>query len=91
MASLWSGARGTPAALSSGLRFLIAFNLVGPMLVCSDIRGYWGDYDDLEFIGFVPDTTTARFLHTFTDSSAGCTKRWQYTAEAVHVGSAIFP
>ncbi|MEA2626686.1 MAG: hypothetical protein QOD06_2731, partial [Candidatus Binatota bacterium] len=50
-------------------------------------RGYWGDYDDLQFVGFVEHTTTAKFLRTFTDSSARCTKRWEYTSENVHVGS----
>ena len=83
--------RGSPVSLADGTRFLIAFNLVDPLVVCSDTRGYWGDYDDLQFVGFLPKTTTARFLRTFTDSSAGCSKRWEYVAEAVHVGSAAFP
>jgi hypothetical protein len=83
--------RGSLGVLSNGARLLIAFNLINPLLVCPDKRGYWGDYDDLQFIGFVNDTTTAQFLRTFTDSSAGCTQRWQYTSGAVHVGSALFP
>lgn len=83
--------RGFLTALSSGTRFMITFNLVNPLLVCSDTRGYWGDYDDLQFIGFAPNSTTARFLRTFTDSSAGCIKRWTYVADHVHVSSARFP
>jgi hypothetical protein len=83
--------RGFLAALANGTRFLISSILVYPLLVCSDTRGYWGDYDDLQFVGFAPNSSAARFLRTFTDSSAGCTKRWEHLAEHVHVGSAAFP
>jgi len=83
--------RGTPAVLPNGTRLLIAFNLINPLLVCPDNRGYWGDYDDLQFVGFLPNSTTAKFLRTFTNSSAGCMTRWEYTSEQVHVGSAAFP
>lgn len=81
--------RGPLSSLSNGAHFMLAFPLVGPLLVCPDNRGYWGDYDDLQLVGFTGGT--ARFMRTFTDSSAGCNKRWDYVAEHVHVGSATFP
>lgn len=83
--------RGTLAVLPNGTRFMIGWKFVKPRLVCGDKRGYWGDYDDLQFIGFVKDTTTARFLRTFSDSSAGCTQQWEFMSDAVHVSSATFP
>jgi hypothetical protein len=51
--------------------------------VCSDTRGYFGDYDDTLLVGFKPPSAT--FMRFVTDSSAGCTKRWEYTATAQHV------
>jgi hypothetical protein len=86
--------RGTLFIAPNGTRALFAFDLDKPRLVCSDsgaTRGYWGDYDDLQFIGFKPNSTTAQFLRTFTDSSAGCTERWTFTSAAVHVSSLAFP
>ena len=83
--------RGSLAVLPDGSRFMIGFDFVEPHLVCGDDRGFWGDYDDLAFIGFAPDSVNARFLRTFTDSSAGCTKQWEFTSDAVHVSAAAFP
>lgn len=83
--------RGSLAIFPNGTRFMIAFDFVAPKLVCGDNRGYWGDYDDLQFIGFAENSVNARFLRTFTDSSAGCTKQWEYTSDAVHVSAAAFP
>lgn len=51
--------------------------------VCSDLRGYWGDYD-----GFLPiqvDGDRIRFMRFMTDSSRGCVKRWKYIGERQHV------
>ena len=73
----------------NGSRVLLTTHLTGPMLVCPDNRGYWGDYDDLQFIGFPPDGTDPQFIRTFTSSAAGCTRRWEHTSEHVHIGSAI--
>ncbi|HEV7239193.1 MAG TPA: hypothetical protein VGQ36_08130 [Thermoanaerobaculia bacterium] len=83
--------RGSLAVFPNGTRFMIGFDFVAPLLVCGDKRGYWGDYDDLQFIGFEKNSVNARFLRTYTDSSAGCTKQWEYTSKAVHVSSAAFP
>jgi hypothetical protein len=52
--------RGALAVLPDGSRIMVGFKLADQGLVCPDNRGYWGDYDDLQFIGFVKGTTTAR-------------------------------
>jgi hypothetical protein len=83
--------RGSLAVLPNGARLMIGFDFVEPHLVCGDDRGFWGDYDDLAFIGFAPSSVNARFLRTFTDSSAGCAKQWEFTSDAVHVSAAAFP
>ena len=51
--------------------------------------GYWGDYDDLEMIGF-DSAGNARFLRTVSDSSMGCVQRSQYTSHHVHITAGIF-
>jgi hypothetical protein len=83
--------RGGLAVLPNGSRIMFTVTLADQGLVCPDNRGYWGDYDDLQFVGFVKDTTTARFLRPFTSSLAGCIERTQYTSTHVHVRSATFP
>jgi hypothetical protein len=55
-------------------------------ILCADLRGYWGDYDDLQALGPVPGRTSNVFARTITDSSQGCSYRWQYTSSQVHVG-----
>ncbi|HUR79121.1 MAG TPA: hypothetical protein VM733_00040 [Thermoanaerobaculia bacterium] len=83
--------RGSLAVLPNGSRLMIGFDFVDPHLVCGDTRGFWGDYDDMAFIGFAPNSVNARFLRAFTDSSAGCNKQWEFTSDAVHVSAAAFP
>lgn len=86
--------RGVPMVLSGGARILISFNLTNPRLVCPDSqpgRGYWGDYDDLQFVGFAQGSVNAQFLRAFSDSSAGCIKRWAFTSEHLHVNAVRFP
>jgi len=56
--------------------------------VCPDDRGYWGDYDDLQFL----DRTAAgtpRFIRAYSDSTNGCQYQWEYTSKHLHVSSAI--
>jgi hypothetical protein len=83
--------RGAPTVLPDGSRSMVAFKLADQGLVCSDTRGYWGDYDDLQFIGFVKNTTTVQFLRAFTDSSAGCIERLKFESRHVHVRGVTFP
>jgi hypothetical protein len=63
---------------------LAIFQLANQIL-CADLRGYWGDYDDLQALGPVPGRTSNVFARTLTDSSQGCDYRWQYTSSQVHV------
>jgi hypothetical protein len=51
--------------------------------------GYWGDYDDLEIVGFSRGGA-AQFLRTVSDSSMGCQQRWLLTSHHVHITAAIF-
>jgi hypothetical protein len=75
---------------SNGTPLFIPFNLVDSLLVCPDLRDYWGDYQDLGFAGFGKDSTTARFVYAHTDSSSGCLTRWEYTSNRVHVSAVFF-
>ena len=79
--------QGNLAVLPNGTRILLPFKLIKSHLVCSDLRGYWGDYDDMELVGFT-SSQTAIFMRAFSDSSQGCTKRWEYTSHHLHVSSA---
>lgn len=65
--------------------FSIPVDIARNVPVCSDTRGYWGDYDD--FLPVQVDGDRIRFMRFMTDSSLGCTKRWQFTAETQHVGA----
>lgn len=68
----------------NGSAFTIPVDIIKDTPVCSDTRGYWGDYDDMLLTGFNNDggTNWVRFL---TDSSKGCTERWGFTGRAQHV------
>ena len=55
-------------------------------VLCADLRGYWGDYDDMHALGPIPDKTGNVFARTFTSSEAACSYRWQFTSSPVHVG-----
>jgi hypothetical protein len=64
----------------------IPVDLVKNIVVCSDTRGYWGDYDDMLHVGF--DNTTPAFVRFFSsDVGKGCTRRWGFSAEHQHVQS----
>ncbi|MEA2827669.1 MAG: hypothetical protein QOG43_2108 [Actinomycetota bacterium] len=82
--------QGNLAVLPGGARSMVPFRAVNGLLVCGDTRGYWGDYNELQFAGFEKDSTTARFLMAFTDSSQGCEKQWTFTSHHVHVSTVMF-
>lgn len=69
---------------ANGQAFTIPVDIIKDTPVCSDTRGYWGDYDDMLLTGFNGDGSSnwVRFL---TDSSKGCTKRWDFTGQNQHV------
>jgi hypothetical protein len=81
--------QGNLAVLADGARVFVPFSLPGGLLVCPDIRGYWGDYNELQFAG-IDQNGNAQFMLTFTDSSKGCITRWEYTSHHVHVTSVVF-
>jgi hypothetical protein len=51
--------------------------------VCSDLRGYWGDYDAHIIAHF--DWNNPRFTRFMTNSGQGCTQRWQFEGKTQHV------
>ena len=67
----------------NGSAFIFPVDILQNAPVCSDTRGYWGDYDAMIQTGW--QGTSSLWMRFTTDSSAGCTKRWEYTAEAQHV------
>jgi hypothetical protein len=82
--------QGNLVMLPNGARVFLSFPLTDAQVVCSDTRGYWGDYDDLQFAG-VTDSLVPRFLRAFTDSFKGCPQRTTYEAREVHTGAAVSP
>ena len=81
--------QGNLAYLPDGTRIYVPFNAMQQIPACPDLRGYWGDYDGLEIIGF-ESSGAAQFLRTVSDSSLGCQMRWEYTSHHVHISAAIF-
>lgn len=68
---------------AEGSAFIFPVDITQNAPVCSDTRGYWGDYDGMLMTGFSGSSTLwMRFL---TDSSAGCSQRWEFTAQAQHI------
>jgi len=83
--------RGALAVLpNKGPRVLLPFDVATNLDVCS-YGTYWGDYNDLQFAGFARDSTTARFLSAFSDSSKGCIEQSEYKSRHLHVSSAMVP
>jgi hypothetical protein len=71
-----------------GQPFSLPVDIVQNSPVCSDRRGYWGDYD-----GFVPSRVngdTVEFTRFMTDSSLGCDTRWQFMAKRQHVRAVTY-
>ncbi len=68
----------------NGAPFGIPVDIAKKIPVCSDQRGYWGDYDDMLLVGF--DNSTPAFVRfTSTDAGKGCSKRWTYISQHLHV------
>jgi hypothetical protein len=67
----------------NGNALIFPVDIVQNTPVCSDTRGYWGDYDDMIMTGF--QNTNGIWMRFLTDSSLGCSKRWEYTAQSQHV------
>lgn len=80
---------GDLVAQPDGQHGLAMDDLLNPQVPCPDLRGYWGDYHDLQFIGRKPDWSPAGFLYTFSDSTWGCEKRDQFTSRHLHVRGVV--
>jgi hypothetical protein len=76
-------ARGTLGYVS-GSALIIPVDIVKNTPVCSDTRGYWGDYDAMILAGFDPKLG-GTWMRFYTDSSSACSKRWEYEGVAQHV------
>jgi len=79
--------QGNLGVLPDGVRIFVPFDQILNLPVCPDDRGYWGDYNDLQFSGFAQNSTAAQFISTYTDSTQGCPERWEFTSQDVHVSS----
>jgi hypothetical protein len=67
----------------NGSAFIFPVDILKDTPVCSDTRGYWGDYDAMIQTGW--QDSSSLWMRFTTDSSAGCSKRWEYTGQAQHV------
>jgi hypothetical protein len=63
--------------------FMIPVDIVRNSAVCSDLRGYFGDYDG--FLYMQANGDSIRFMRFLTDSSLGCTRRWTFVGASQHV------
>jgi hypothetical protein len=67
----------------NGSPLAIPFDIAQNSPVCSDTRGYWGDYDG--FLSVQVDGDRLRFMRFTTDSSLGCSSRWTFVGRQQHV------
>lgn len=59
--------------------------------ICPDLRGYWGDYDDLQILNTDRNgTTTFIRAHSTTGLRAPCASRDQFTENPLHVDGLTF-
>ena len=63
--------------------FIFPVDILQNTPVCSDTRGYWGDYDSMIQTGWTG--TSSLWMRFTTDSSAGCTQRWEYVGKTQHI------
>jgi len=74
----------------NGVPLGIPVSLAQGITVCSDRRGYWGDYDDMLHVGF--DRATPVFVRfTSSDHGKGCSNRWGFVGQHQHVQSVREP
>ena len=66
----------------------VAVTIVKQAPVCSDWRGYFGDYDAMILTGL--SQSGGFYMRFYTDASAGCTKRWHFTAREQHVSQVTY-
>lgn len=72
----------------NGSPLVFPVNIAKQVPVCSDRRGYWGDYDAMILTG--PGKSGMNWMRFFTDASSGCTQRWQFVAHDQHISQASY-
>jgi hypothetical protein len=82
--------QGNLAYLPGGPRIYVPFPVIKDMPVCPDNRGYWGDYDGLDMVGFLNGSTDPTFIRPMSDSSLGCLKQWNFTSQHLHIRAGLF-
>lgn len=80
--------QGNLAYLPGGQRIYVPFPVLKDKPVCSDNRGFWGDYGAVIYIGI--KNHIAQFMATISDSSLGCDKRWEFESHNLHIRSVVF-
>jgi hypothetical protein len=74
----------------NGNSLTIPVNIAKNVPVCSDRRGYWGDYDAMLLVGPAAKGGAMSWMRFYTDSSNACSKRWLFTAREQHVSQASY-
>lgn len=73
----------------NGNPLVIPVDIAKNVPVCSDTRGYWGDYDGMILVGPAAKSGMS-WMRFHTDSSNACSKRWQFVAREQHVSQASY-
>ena len=81
---------GNLAVLGNGTHVLTPIPQTGLLPVCQTLGGYWGDYEDLQFMRVNLDTLLPQFIRTYSDSTAGCFDQWAFASWHLHVSASIF-
>jgi hypothetical protein len=76
-------ARATLGYDNNGNGFIFPIDTIKDAEVCSDTRGYWGDYDAMILTGF--SGSSSLWMHFLTSSAPGCSRRWEFTASSQHI------
>lgn len=73
----------------NGNPLVFPVNIAKNIPVCSDQRGYWGDYDGMILVGPAAKSGMS-WMRFYTDSSNACSKRWFFVAREQHVSQASY-
>jgi hypothetical protein len=73
---------------ANGTALYFPIDIIQDAPVCSDQRGYWGDYDSMLQVGW--QETSSAWMRFLTDSSSGCSSRWEYMAKTQGIQQANY-
>ena len=76
-------------AYANGSAITLPIDIATKVPVCSDTRGYFGDYDAMVLAALDPKQGEM-FMRFHSDATAGCTKRWEFTGREQHVSQATY-